>query len=136
LAFLLQGLIFAAVVTLPGDHGLQEVPRHSQLGRVMMAYTLIVYPMVGLAAGQRLPAMPLFGVTPSSLVMFTFAQFLCTNSRGWWLWVIPLLWTVIGTSAALSMRVPQDLALPVFALAALWLTVERPDLLRDGSGHT
>jgi hypothetical protein len=49
-----------------------------------------------------------------------------TRAR-WWLWIVPIMWSVVGGSAALLLSVPQDWALPFFAVTALTLILtDRP----------
>jgi len=85
----------------------------------MIVYALIAYPLIGLAAGERYPAMPLFGVTPCPLLIFTFGLMLWASCGRWWLWIVPLLWSAIGGSAAFLLSVAQDWALPVAAIVVL-----------------
>lgn len=90
---------------------------------LMIAYAMAAYPLIGLMAGERFPAMPLFGTAPCPLLIFTFAIFVLARRVSWWLWVIPLLWSIVGGSAAMLLAVPQDWALPVSAMAAASLSV-------------
>ena len=53
--------------------------------------------------------MPMFGITPCPVTIFTFGLFLLASSavpRS--LMVIPVVWSLIGGSAALLLHVPQD----------------------------
>ena len=78
-------------------------------GWVFIAYAAIAYPLIGAATVHHYPAMPMFGVTPCPVTIFTFGLFLLTTpplSR--WLLVIPSIWSLIGGSAAILLHVPQD----------------------------
>ena len=77
----------------------------------------------GLLAGELYPAMPLFGVTPCPLLIFTVGLRVWASCARWWLWIVPLLWSAIGGSAAILLSVPQDWALPVSAIAAMLVLV-------------
>ena len=93
----------------------------------MILYALVLYPLIGLAVGERYPAMPLFGVTPCPLLIFTFGLMLWASRARWWLWIMPVTWAVIGGSAAMLLAVPQDWALPFAAAAALLIhSADRP----------
>jgi hypothetical protein len=119
-AFLLQALLFA--VHAISGRGLEFGPRtrlRAVAGASMILYAMLVYPLIGVAVGERYPAMPLFGVAPCPLLIFTFGLMLWATRARWWLWIVPLLWTVIGGSAAFLLSVPQDWALPVSGLIAL-----------------
>ena len=124
-AFIVQALLFAWHAAI--GRGLEFGPRSRSraiAGALMIIYAMLVYPLVGLAMGERYPAMPLFGVAPCPLLIFTFGLMLWSSGARWWLWIVPLLWSAIGGSAFIVLSVPQDWALPVSGLAALiimWL---------------
>jgi hypothetical protein len=70
--------------------------------------------------------MPVFGVAPCPTTIFTFGILLWTTDRvPKYLLVIPLLWALVGTFAALSLGIPEDYALPVAALISLALLIWR-----------
>lgn len=101
--------------------------RRAFAGGAMIIYALVVYPIIGLAAGERFPSMPLFGVAPCPLLIFTLGLMLWSNSSSRWLWVMLVLWAVVGGSAAVLLSVPQDWALSISALISLlFVWVERP----------
>lgn len=94
------------------------------LGGGLIAYALVGYPLVGLLAGQRYPEMPTFGL-PCPTTIFTLGVFLLCKPRFPWLvLVIPVLWGLIATTAAVSFGVVEDFALPVVValvvLARAW----------------
>jgi hypothetical protein len=121
-AFVIQAALFAWHAW--SGRGLEYGPRRrvrSATGAAMILYALILYPALGLTFGERYPAMPLFGVTPCPLLIFTFGLMLWATRTRWWLWIVPLLWALVGGSAAVLLSVPQDWALPVSAVVALLL---------------
>jgi hypothetical protein len=64
--------------------------------------------------------MPMFGITPCPLTIFTFGMLMLTNApvpRR--LLVIPVAWSLIGGSAAFLLDVPQDWLLLFSGLAAV-----------------
>ena len=84
-----------------------------------MAYTAIAYPLIGVATGHRYPEMPMFGVTPCPVTIFTFGMLLLTlRPVPSWLFVIPFVWSLIGGSAAILLNVPQDWLLLVSGFIA------------------
>ena len=127
-AFIVQGVLFAYHAW--ARHGLEYGPRsllRTIAGGAMILYALIFYPLIGLFAGEGYPAMPLFGAAPCPLLIFTFGLMLWASCARWWLWVIPLLWSVIGGSATILLSVPQDWALPISALVSLLvICLDRP----------
>ena len=96
----------------------------SWVGVALMIYAAILYPLIGLSTGHRYPEVPMFGVTPCPVTIFTFGIFLLTTpplSR--WLLVIPFIWSLIGGSAAFLLHVPQDWPLLVSGFVAVPLIV-------------
>ena len=96
------------------------------LGAAFVAYSAILYPLIGIATGHSWPAMPTFGVTPCPVTIFTFGLLLMTNRRfSYWLLAIPFVWSLIGGSAAVVLDVPQDWVLLFGGLIATPLLVIR-----------
>ena len=121
-AFVLQAVLFCAAAA--SGHGIEFIERsrvRSAVGLGLILYAMIIYPLIGLIAGERYPAMPLFGVAPCPLLIFTFGLFSLASRVRWWLWIVPLLWTIVGTGGFYLLSVPQDAALPFSALAAILL---------------
>jgi hypothetical protein len=94
------------------------------LGAGLTAYALFAYPLIGPLLGERFARMPMFGVTPCALTLYTLGVFLMADRvfpRA--LWIIPLLWTIVGGGASLLFDMPQDLVLlgaGMLAVAAVW----------------
>lgn len=90
---------------------------------LLIAYALNAYPAIAYGAGQRYPAVPTFGV-PCPTTIFTFGVFcLFASSVPAIVLVVPVLWTVVGTYAALRLHVPEDFGLSVAAVVTLTLCV-------------
>lgn len=90
-------------------------------GELAQAFALVGYPLAGEMLGHRYPAAPTFGL-PCPTTIFTLGVLLMTTPVLSRLQVIaPLLWALIGTTAAFVLGVVQDLALIAAALAGLWL---------------
>ncbi len=88
----------------------------------LIAYSFIIYPLLGLLVTHPYPQTPLFGVAPCPTTIFTLGFLLLTRyPRPLLLAVVPLLWSLVGGSAAFLLNVPQDLGL--VTAAALWLAV-------------
>jgi hypothetical protein len=79
------------------------------LGWALVIYASIVYPLLGIATGHAYPEMPMFGITPCPVTIFTFGLLLLTHARfSRWVFVVPVIWSLIGGSAAFLLGVPQD----------------------------
>lgn len=118
-AFVAQGILFA-VAAIRCELKLFPTRQHVRalVGWSLIAYSAFVYPAIGAFVGVRFPAAPVFGVTPCPLTIFSFGVLLLVRSP-WWLFPVPMVWSVIGTSAAWQLAMPQDWALPLGAIAAL-----------------
>jgi hypothetical protein len=94
-------------------------------GAVLMAYALLIYPALGLLMGHRYPEAPTFGL-PCPTTIFTLGLLLWMRQafpRA--LLVVPVLWAIVGTSAALQLGMLEDLGLPIAALVAIVLSARR-----------
>jgi hypothetical protein len=121
-AFAAAFLVQAALLGLQALRAGLDVSSRNRTRRIagaaLVFYAMLAYPLVGLLTGERLPAMPLFGVTPCPLLIFTLGLLLWADGASWWLWIVPLLWSDVGGSAAVVLSVPQDWALPISAVVA------------------
>ncbi|MFN4140329.1 DUF6064 family protein [Aestuariivirga sp.] len=92
------------------------------VGLALALFALAGYPLVGLMAGHSYPAVPVFGVAPCPTAIFTIGILLTGEQRAVrWLLIVPVIWSVIGGSAAVLLNVPQDYALVLAGLAGLAL---------------
>ena len=85
----------------------------------ILVYALLLYPIVGIAAGQQYPALPTFGA-PCPLTIFTFgllALFPSSISRV--AIAVPVLWVAISSYAAFGFSVYEDFGLLAAAIAAI-----------------
>jgi hypothetical protein len=79
------------------------------------------------ALGHGYPQAPTFGLTPCPLVVFTFGILGLSRDRApWLLFAAPLVWSLIGGSAAFLLSVEPDWALPLSAVATLALNASKP----------
>jgi hypothetical protein len=78
-------------------------------GLALVAYSAILYPLIGWLAGDSWRQMPAFGTAPCPVTIFTFGMLLMARplfSR--WIMAIPFAWSLIGGSAAFFLNVQQD----------------------------
>lgn len=115
LLYVLQGVIFLGRGTFRGklSFGFRYKPLPIT-GACFVLYAMVVYPLLGIRFGHSYPRVPLFGVAPCPTTIFTFGLLLwATKSVPAYLLIIPLLWSILGMSAAANLRVPQDYGLVV-----------------------
>ena len=104
----------------------------SLVGLAMIAFATLIYPAWGAFAGHSYPATPLFGVAPCPTTIFTVGVLLLGNWRAVrWLLIIPAIWSLIGGSAAILLRVPQDAGLLASLTIILALAIRRRRGLSD-----
>jgi uncharacterized protein DUF6064 len=93
--------------------------------KVLVAYALLGYPLIGYLLGRRFPETPTFGA-PCPTTIFTLGILAWSQpALPWWVVAIPLGWTVVGTSAALQLSVPEDFGLTAAGLFSAVLLVQR-----------
>jgi len=91
------------------------------VGTALIAYALVIYPLLGLAFGQRYPEMPTFGL-PCPTVIFTLGLLMWSRPTApFVVWVVPFMWALLGMQAAVLFGVREDYGLTVAgALAVLY----------------
>lgn len=102
------------------DQGIQ-----AWAGGVLVMYALVMYPLVGYALGHRYPAAPTFGL-PCPTTIFTIGILLFVKSpipRS--VFIVPVLWALVGSSAAFALGVYEDLGLLVACTTAV-VALARP----------
>lgn len=92
-------------------------------GGALLAYALLLYPGIGALVGHRFPAARGFGL-PCPTTIFTIGLLLLAKAplpRA--LLVVPVNWSAIGSLAAFTFGVYQDLGLLIGGVAAVALGV-------------
>lgn len=89
------------------------------VGATLMVFALVVYPTIGYAIGHRYPNAPTFGL-PCPTTVFTLGLLLfAAPPVARWVFVVPLLWSAIGSIAAFQLGVVEDLGLLAAGIATL-----------------
>jgi hypothetical protein len=87
-------------------------------GVVLVAFALVVYPVWATAAGHTYPELPTFGL-PCPTTIFTVGVLAFSHGpRARILLIVPLLWSLVGSQAALLLDVKPDLGLLAAAAVA------------------
>lgn len=94
-------------------------------GLLIMMYALVVYPVIGYFSGHAFPYSPTFGL-PCPTTIFTLGMLLLVERRiSLWVLVIPLVWSIVGTSAALNFGIKEDAGLLISGVTAFTLIIYR-----------
>lgn len=112
--FIIQGMIF--FIKGFWNHSLQfkfKPDIHGITGAILLLFSLIGYPFLSYLNGHIYPYNPTFGL-PCPTTIFTLGL-LCwiENKHPKFIWTIPLLWSAIGFTAALSLGFYEDISLLV-----------------------
>ena len=107
------------------------------VGFVFIAYSMLFYPLLGYIFGHRYPGTPMFGVAPCPTTIFTFGVFLFGRTViPYHQWSIPLIWSLVGMGAALSLQVPQDYGLVASGVVGtifVYLSNRKPSFTKIGA---
>ncbi|PLX38369.1 MAG: hypothetical protein C0606_09185 [Hyphomicrobiales bacterium] len=124
-AFVLEGLLLAAVpFVAPGFRIAPARDARTIIGLALVAYALVIYPLLGRVFGQAFPAIPTFGIVPCPTTIFSIGLLLMGSWRvARRLLIIPALWGVVGGSAAVLFGVPQDYGLILAMLLAVGFAI-------------
>jgi hypothetical protein len=110
--FIIQGFLFAFYGVIKGNITYEYRNNiFNNVGIIFITYGLIVYPILGHLLGHQYPYSPTFGL-PCPTTIFTFGVLLFINKKIHMItFIIPLLWSIIGFGAALSLTIYEDYGL-------------------------
>jgi hypothetical protein len=126
-AFVLQAIFFTYFAFRHGRLAFRfRRDGYGLAGAVLVAYAAVLYPLLGVALGHGYPYNPAFGLAPCPTTIFTFGLLLWTDPPVPKLvLVIPALWALVGSTAALRLGIAEDVGLLVAALATVGLLLYR-----------
>ena len=133
-AFVIQGALVLWRGTFRGT--LMLDPRQgpaAAFGWALITYALIAYPLVGWFAGHGYPDGPSFGAPCPMTIFFIGTLFWVQGRIPMALAVIPVLWGIVATSAAVQFGIVEDFGL-AFSVAALLVEAVRRRL-RPSTPH-
>ncbi len=118
--FIVQALIFAWVAYKGETIFVFNNSLRSYAGIGVIAYALLIYPLLGYLAGHGYPASPTFGA-PCPATIFTFGVLIMAKRPPKYIFILPVAWALIGFTAAFKLGIPEDTGLPLSALLAVVL---------------
>ena len=128
IAFLLQSALFLWFGVVRSRLTFEREARPRQVpGLVLVVYAL-AYPALVVAAGLQWPRLPLFAVPCPTTLLTAGCLLMASPGKLRGVAVIPILWSVIAGSAALTLGVTPDLML-LAAAALLLIYVAMPRVL-------
>ncbi|MGE5437055.1 MAG: DUF6064 family protein [Syntrophothermus sp.] len=135
--FILQGLIFFYFGVVKDKIKYDYKGNDNKvISLFIITYSLIIYPLLGILGGHIYPYNPTFGL-PCPTTIFTFGIILFANTRiKWYFIIIPILWSVIGLSAAWNFGIYEDVGLIMSGLISVYFTLMRnlkDKKLREGT---
>ncbi len=130
--FMLQGLIliFEGIVRNSLKFSFSKNWR-SAIGISLILFGSVLYSILGLFLGHNYPLSPTFGL-PCPTTIFTIGALILANMPPKYVIIIPLLWSVVGFSAALSLGVKEDVSLLIAGLiGAVAILFKRTKLTQE-----
>jgi hypothetical protein len=126
--FVVQGLLFAwtGVFQKGLSFRYPQSGLFSTLGFMAIAYSMAVYPALGMLLGHTYPRAPMFGIAPCPTTIFTFGLLLWTAPRlPRYILTIHLFWSIIGFGAAMNFGIHEDIGLLITGVLAATVLLYR-----------
>ena len=119
-AFIAQGLLFAWLGAWRGR--ILLAPRADAAGMAggtLVVYALAIYPLLGATLGHAYPASPTFGLPcPTTILTLGLLLWARPGLPGV-AYIVPVLWSAVGTSAAVRLGMREDLGLLAAGVATM-----------------
>jgi hypothetical protein len=128
-AFIVQGALFLYTGLVRKTIAFQfKLDMPGIAGSILVVFALFIYPTLGYLQGRPLVSSPSFGL-PCPTTIFTFGILLWTEKKvPVVLLLIPLLWSIIGFSAAFSLGIKEDISLLIAGVAFVTLQFSKNKL--------
>jgi hypothetical protein len=117
--FILQALYLFYCPFQDSVHFTNRWNLKTKTAAIIIFYALVLYPVIGNFSGHAYPYSPTFGL-PCPTTIFTFGILMLIKERiPVFIYIIPVLWTLLATSAVFSLGMNEDLGLPAAAISFL-----------------
>ena len=95
-------------------------------GHALIAYALVLYPIASAMLGREFPDLPTFGLPcPTTIYTLGMLAFLSAPVPRY-VFAIPIAWALVGSQAAFSLGMYEDLGLLAAGLTGVWLAFDPP----------
>ena len=101
--------------------------RNSAIGVISILfflYSLIFYPLLSYQFGHLYPSTPTFGL-PCPTTIFTFGMIILMEDRKKIIFIIPIVWSLVGFTAALKLGIYQDIGLLIAGVISSMILFSR-----------
>jgi hypothetical protein len=99
---------------------LRRAPWRMAAAWALIGYALLIYPLLGWEQGLRFPATPTFSVPGPTTIYTVGLMLLAGPAVPRVLFIVPVLWALVGSMAAMTLGLTQDLMLWLAGIAAVW----------------
>ncbi len=133
--FIVQGILFVVLGIFQDKFSFQfHANKYGITGMILMAFALIIYPILGYFLGHIYPSAPTFGL-PCPTTIFTFGMLLLNKKRCPILMlIIPFIWSIVGFMAAFQFGILEDTGLIVASLITTFLLIYRNKIVSKKEG--
>lgn len=92
-----------------------------RVGWAVVAFAVAIEPLVGRLLGRPWAQAELFAVTPDATVAATVGVLLATPRSAWYLWPVPVAWSLFSGMTLFALPSPEWWLLPAIALGGVVL---------------
>lgn len=114
-AFALQGLLLLGFGLRSGRDPDRPHERRDPVGLGVMAFALLLEPLIGPGLGRSLAGIELAGMAPDPTAILTLGLLLAVRGP-WPLWLIPILWGLVTGATLWAMGQRDAFVVPAVAL--------------------
>jgi len=105
-----------------------------RLGWVIAFFSIVLEPFVGRLLGRPWAEAELFAVTPDATAAATIGLLLVAPRSPWYLWPIPVAWSLFSGLTLYALRAPEWWLVPAIALAGVAFEIGRRKSRRPPAG--
>ena len=126
--FIMQALLFARMALHRDGIAFDvRIDARGVTGALLVTYALVAYPLLAMLAGHAYPRMATFGL-PCPTTILTIGLLVWAGPHApRVLFLVPVLWAAIGSSAAGVLGMREDMGLLVAGIAGAWAVIRHGD---------